>query len=332
MKLLILGGTVFLGRHIVETALAHGHDVTMFNRGQRNPDLFPEAKRLIGDRNGDMSALIGHSFDAVIDCSGYTPEQMNRTADALGSNVPHYTFVSTISTYARCPANRMFNEDAELDSGTEGYGAQKARAEETIEAAYPNRVAQVRPGLIVGPHDPTGRFSYWPRRFAAAASGAQSASVLAPGLPSQWIQWIDVRDLAQFCVHCAEQHIRGRYNAVTPARGHTFSELLDACNEITQAHADIVWRDEATLLADSVAEWTDLPLWIAQSNETRAGMMLADSTRAMSAGLAFTPLIETVQATLDWCAEFPDADAATRIKTISPEREAAVISAAKFAA
>jgi 2'-hydroxyisoflavone reductase len=313
MKLLILGGTLFLGRHIVETALARGHDITIFNRGQRNPDLFPTVKRLVGDRNSDMSALIGQSFDAV------------------GDRVAHYTFVSTISTYAHCPANRMYNEDADLDPGTEGYGAQKARAEETMEAAYPNRVAQVRPGLIVGPHDPTGRFTYWPRRFAAAASGTLSASVLAPGLPSQWIQWIDVRDLAQFCVHCAEQHITGRYNAVTPAKGHTFGELLDACNDITQAHANVIWKGESTLLAENVAEWTDLPLWIAQSNQTHAGMMLADSTRAMNAGLAFTPLIETVQATLDWCAGHPDADAATRVKTITPEREAEVLAGAKRA-
>jgi 2'-hydroxyisoflavone reductase len=321
MRLLVLGGTLFLGRHIVDIALAQGHDITLFNRGQRNADLFPELQRLRGDRNGDMSALAGHSFDAVIDCCGYTPEQMARTAQALGNKVPHYTFVSTVSVYERCPANVVFDEDAAIDPGAEGYGAQKARAEESIERAYPNRVAHIRPGLIVGAHDPTGRFTYWPRRFAAAAKGELSKTVLAPGAPARSIQWIDVRDLARFCVRAAEQKIVGRFNAVTPAKAITMEALLNACNEATGARANIHWMNDESLIAAEVAEWTELPLWIAETNETHGGMLLADSGRAVEAGLRFSTLDNTVRATLEWCNEFPEADAATRAKTIASERE-----------
>ncbi|TAG47275.1 MAG: NAD-dependent epimerase/dehydratase family protein [Betaproteobacteria bacterium] len=325
MRLLILGGTLFLGRHIVETALERGHEVTLFNRGQRNADLFPELTRLRGDRNGDMSALLRRSFDAVIDCCGYTPEQMARTAQALDDKVPHYTFVSTVSVYERCPANVVFDEHAAIDPGSEGYGAQKARAEEAIERAYPQRVAHIRPGLIVGAHDPTGRFTYWPRRFAAAATGELNRTVLAPGDPSRPIQWIDVRDLARFCVHVAEHNIVGRFNAVTPAKAFSMGDLLNACNDATGAQANIHWMSDARLTAAEVAEWTELPLWIAQTNETHGGMLLADSSRAVQAGLRFSTLDDTVRATLAWCNEFPDADAATRVKTITPEREAQLL-------
>jgi 2'-hydroxyisoflavone reductase len=322
MNLLVLGGTAFLGRHIVERAISLDHRVTLFNRGQRNPDLFADVPQLRGDRNGDVSALAGKSFDAVIDCCGYTAEQMTRTADVLAGNVRHYVFVSTISVYEQFAPGAVFDEGAAIAVGNEGYGPQKARAEEAIERACSGRVTHVRPGLIVGPHDPTGRFTYWPRRFMDAS---RQTRVLAPGRPQQSIQWIDVRDLAQFCIHVAENKIAGRFNAVTPPKTIKMSQLLEACRAAAHSNATIEWMSDEALLAANVAEWTDLPLWLAQSNETHGGMMLADSSRAVSAGLTFAAIEDTVRATMQWCVEFPNVDAATRVTTITPEREAELL-------
>src|SRR5688572_2368159 len=165
MKLLVLGGTVFVGRHIVDAARARGHEVTLFNRGRQNPALFADLEQLRGDRNGDVTALRGRRFDAVIDLSGYTAPQVRATAETLVGNVAHYLFVSTISVYARYAPG--WDEDTRTFDGDEGYGPQKARAEEALAALLPGRLTRVRPGLIVGPYDPTDRFTYWPRRVAA---------------------------------------------------------------------------------------------------------------------------------------------------------------------
>jgi len=175
VRILVLGGTLFLGRHVVDVALARGHDVVLFNRGRRNPHLFPEIEKLRGDRDGDLAALRGRRFDAVIDPSGYRPEQVRAVADVLGGAIAHYTFISSISVYRELLPHRSFDEHAPRAEGEQGYGALKARCEDALEETMPGRVARVRPGLIVGPHDPTDRFTYWPRRVA------RGGKVLAPG-------------------------------------------------------------------------------------------------------------------------------------------------------
>lgn len=294
MKLLVMGGTVFLGRHVVEAALAGGHEVTLFNRGRHDADAFPQTERLRGDRNGDLGALHGRSFDAVIDTSGYTPAHMQAVAAALGGTQVHYVFVSTISVYRAFPPYRPYDEQAPLAPGEDGYGPLKARAEEAIERALPGRVAHVRPGLIVGPHDPTGRFAYWPRRVAAGGD------VLAPGRPARPVQLIDVRDLAQWCVHLAQARIPGRFNATGPAATLAKADLLHACREAAGSDARFCWVPDDALLAQGAAPWTGLPLWIPEDDAQFGGMLLAERHRAIAAGLTFRPLADTIRATLDW--------------------------------
>jgi 2'-hydroxyisoflavone reductase len=320
MKLLVLGGTQFLGRHVVEHVIARGHAVTLFNRGQRNLELFPDVPRLIGDRNGDMTALSGPSFDSVIDCCGYTPQQMRRTAEALGDAVPHYVFISSISAYAARPPHERYDETAPLVSGDVGYGEEKARAEEAIDAAYPKRVAIVRPGLIVGPHDPTGRFTYWPLRYA------RGGSVLAPGRPERPVQWIDVRDLAEWIMALCESRTTGAFNAITQADQYTMKTLTDACAALHAPAVRTHWINDETLLARGVAPWSELPLWIPEDDVDAGGLMLAKADRAIAAGLHFRPIEVTVRETLDWALTLSDEDPARGIgKTLTPEREATLI-------
>jgi 2'-hydroxyisoflavone reductase len=323
MKILILGGTQFVGRHLVEAALASGHDVTLFNRGQRNVDLFPNLAKLRGDRNGDMSALRDHTFDSVIDCCGYKPEQMKRTAEALGERLPHYVFISSISAYVQRPPNARYDETAPLAEGDTGYGEEKARSEEAIEAAYPNRVAIVRPGLIVGPYDHTGRFAYWPQRFALGGH------VLAPGRPERAIQWIDARDLAEWIVRLCESRTVGAYNAVTPCDANSMKALTDACARASDVASQTHWISDDTLLGENVSPWTELPLWIPEADADAGGLMLASSERAVAAGLTFRSANTTVRETLRWIQTLAEDDAARGIgKTLTAERERELL--AKF--
>lgn len=318
MKLLVLGGTQFLGRHVVEAALAQGHELTLFNRGRHNAELFPGVTKLRGDRDHDVGALRGHGFDAVIDTSGYRAEHLRAVATALGGGAGHYVFVSSISVYQAFPPGQCYDETAALQAGVEGYGALKARAEEAIATAMPGRVAIVRPGLIVGPHDPTGRFTYWPLRLA------RGGRVLAPGRPQRPVQWIDVRDLAAWCVHLAEQRVAGVFNAV--ASGATMGQLLTTCAAAGQA-SQLNWVPDQQLVDAGVSPWTELPLWIAEDDAAFGGMLLADNGRALRAGLVVRPLEDTVAATLAWaqqCPDDPDAGA-RRVATLTAEREAQLL-------
>lgn len=321
MNILILGGTVFLGRHLVQRAMAQGHVVTLLNRGQQNAALFPSLEKLRGDRDGDLSALAGRQFDAVIDTCGYQSAQMHAIVAALGAEVRYYLFISTISAYGKFPPGRAYDESTPLTLGDSGYGASKARCEEVIDAAWPGRVALVRPGLIVGPHDPTGRFTYWPQR--AARGGA----MLAPGRPDSPVQWIDVRDLANWCIHLCEQRITGQFNAVGPAEPTSFAQLLARCQAVTHSDARPVWIDDAALLAHGVAPWTELPLWIPREDPDAGGMLRADNRRALAAGLTLRPLDATIADTLAWgrAEPLPRTDNPRRAKTMTPEREAELL-------
>jgi 2'-hydroxyisoflavone reductase len=315
MKLLILGGTVFLGWHVAEAALAQGCEVTLFNRGNRQAAFSGPVEALRGDRNGDLAALHGRRFDAVVDCSGYTPAQLQATADVLRDQVEHYVFVSTISVYAQFPPGRPYDESAELTTAAEGYGGGKAGAERVIQAAMPGRVTVVRPGLIVGPRDPTGRFTYWPARMA------RGGTVLAPGRPERPVQLIDVRDLAQWCVDLARQRRAGVLHGVGP-RG-SMDELLTACDPASGSVARRVWCDDAQLLRAQVAPWTGLPLWLPEADPDFGGMLLASDQHAVQAGLRTRPWRETARDTLAWANGA--GSAALSSAALTPEAEASIL-------
>ena len=310
MHLLVLGGTVFLGRHVVEAALTGGHQVTVLNRGTHVMPFADRVEALRGDRNGDLNALQGRRFDAVIDCCGYTPEQLQRTADALGAGVGHYVFVSTISVLAGFAPHTSYDETAPVTTSAEGYGGGKARAEEAIEAAYPGRVTHVRPGLIVGPHDPTGRFVYWPLRVA------EGGAVLAPGRPQRPVQIIDVRDLAQWCVDLATQRQAGVFHAV--GQMGSMEQMLEACRPAAGFDATWQWRSDAEVLAAQVCPWIGLPLWIPEEDAESGGLLLGRNDRAVAAGLVNRPWVDTARATLAWAQA---ASLSIPTTALSPQRE-----------
>jgi 2'-hydroxyisoflavone reductase len=326
MRLLILGGTIFLGRHLVEAALRRGHAVTLFNRGQRNADLFPQVEKLRGNRDGDLEALRGRRWEAVIDTSGYVPRIVRASAELLAEAVEHYTFVSTLSVYADATQVGM-DETAPVgvlpdgEVGTEqitpeSYGPLKALCEQAAEAAMPGRALVVRPGLIVGPHDPSDRFTYWPARVA------RGGEVLAPDRPDKPVQLIDARDLAEWMLCVVEAGQTGTFNATGPAATLTMGELLETCRAVTASDATFAWVPEALLLEHNVAAYTELPLWIPSE---AAGFDRFDISRALRAGLTFRPLAETVRDTLAWDRSRP-ADLERR-NGLKPAREAALLAA-----
>jgi 2'-hydroxyisoflavone reductase len=294
-RILVIGGTRFLGRHVVEAALAAGHQVTLFNRGQSAPALFaatPGVSCLQGDRDGALSGLSGPRFDAVIDCCGYKPEPVRRMAEALAGGVRQYLFISSISVHARFAPGLAYNEDAPLLPGDTGYGEEKARSEEALAASWPGVLTLVRPGLIVGPFDPTGRFTYWPARIS------NGGDVLAPGRPERPVQWIDARDLAAWCVQLVQNKTPGVFNAVGPTLA--MSALLEACIQVSGSNACLHWVSDATLQVADVPPWTGLPLWLPENDPDVGGMLLGSNQRAVAAGLRFRPVLNTVVDTLAW--------------------------------
>lgn len=295
MKLLLLGGPRFLGRAIADAALERGHELTFFNRGLTNAELYPEVERIVGDRTVDVSALRGRTWDAVIDTCGYLPSVVRASAESLAAT-GLYCFVSSVSVYAD------FSVPASEDSAVaqlgdlpddvvtnDTYGPLKARCEDAVRHVFGERALVTRPGLIVGPHDPTGRFTYWPHRVA------RGGEVLAPGPPGRPTQVIDVRDLAVWTVSLCEGGVGGTYNATHP--GVPFSALLDACIDVTASDARVTWVSDEFLLEHGVGQWMELPLWLADPEYAAADRV--DVSRAVDAGLTFRPLAETVRAALD---------------------------------
>jgi 2'-hydroxyisoflavone reductase len=299
VKLLVLGGTKFVGRAVVECALARDHEVTLFNRGETNPELFPEVEKLHGDRDGDLSALDGRSWDAVVDPSGYVPRIVRASADLLARNgVEHYVFVSSGSVYTdhSVPVDESSPVAALPDPASEDveehYGALKALCERVVADVFPGRSANVRAGLVVGPHDPTGRFTYWPVRIA------RGGDVLVPGRPERRLQFIDVRDLAAWMLDVAERRVAGTFNATGPVPPVTMGELVERCRAVSGSDARFTWVEDDFLVERGVGEWMELPLWIA-SPEYRH-FMDVDVSKAVAADLRFRPLEETVRDTLAW--------------------------------
>jgi nucleoside-diphosphate-sugar epimerase len=318
VKLLVLGGTKFLGLAAVEAALARGHEVTLFNRGETNPELFPEAEKIRGDRTDDLSALRGRSWDSVLDPSAYVPEMTRASVEALAETAGHYVFISSVSVYADLAG--PVDEDStlvELEDGQpddrlledfSNYGPLKTLCERAA-SDFPGPTTLVRPGLIVGPHDPTGRFTYWPHRVA------RGGDVLAPGPPESTVQFIDVRDLGEWLVDLGERKIAGAFNAVHP--GVTWEALLATCRDVSGSDARFVWVDPEFLVEREVGQWMELPMWLHGEEE---GIHATDVSRALAAGLTFRPLEETVRGTLEQAE-------ATGAAGLKPEREADLLEA-----
>ena len=296
MNLLIIGGTKFLGPHVVENALARSHRVTLFNRG--NATIPPGVEFVRGDRAHDLDRLANHRFDAVIDTCGFVPGVVRDTMRALRGLTDHFTFISSISVYQE-PLGGGFAEaepvialpDPSVETITpETYGGLKALCEREVLDAMAGRALIVRPGLIVGPLDPTDRFTYWPNRFAL---GGQ---VLAPGSPDAYVSFIDVRDLARWIVRAVEGRLAGVFNASGEHGRTTMRSVIEACAQAAGGGTP-VWVDERFLLSAGVIPWSEMPLWIPAGE---GALMHASSAKAAAAALEYRPLHETVAATLAW--------------------------------
>jgi 2'-hydroxyisoflavone reductase len=302
MELLVLGGTQFLGRHAVDGALARGHRVTTFTRGRTNPDLFPDVERIRGDRDGGLDALGDREWDAVLDTSGYLPRVVGASAQRLAGRAGRYAFISSESVYAPTDDTPV-GEDGpliepppiEVEEVMEHYGGLKVGCERAVQQAFGDRSLVVRPGLIVGPFDPTNRFTYWVRRMHDASDGQE---VLAPAPPERQVQFIDARDLAAWLLDLIEAGRGGVFNADGPDGRLTMGETLQACASVAGRAPAIVWADERFLIERGVEPWMGLPLWIPEDDPEGFGPF--DNANAVGAGLRLRPLEETVRDTLAW--------------------------------
>ena len=336
MKLLILGGGVFLGSAALDAAVRRGHTVTVFNRGRSRTGWPDGVEAIAGDRVADLDQLAGRRWDAVIDTCGYVPSDVRASVQALRES-GRYLFVSSISVYAKTDHAPLRETDtlasaagiAPDDRDLEHYGPQKAACEAEVAAVFGERALVVRPGLIVGPGDRSGRFSHWPWR--AAGGGAMLVPAAADGEP---LQFIDVRDLGEWMVRALEQQERGVFNATGPLNDDPAEALVDWARLIAACRAEVRSRGiapaepvriaEALLLDEKVQPWSELPLWLPSSDPDHAGFNRADLTRARAAGLRTRPLRETIAAVLD--EGVPSGPNDRRLKgKLTREREAALL-------
>ena len=326
MRLLILGGTVFLGRHVAAEALARGHEVTVFHRGRHGNDLFAgEAEHLIGDRGSDLSALEGRSWDVAVDTSGYRPQDVAASSALLAAaGVEHLAFVSTCNVYPAWPAEPV-TEDSPVRTDGDDYGPSKAASERAAEAALPGRVAALRAGLLCGPHDNVFRLPWWVQRIA------RGGEVLAPGDPDRHVQLVDARDLARFIVDLGERRQPGVFNATAPAGRTTMCEVLESAVAATGSGARLTWVPDDALVAAKAGAWVEVPLWIPESEGP--GTWRIDASRAEAAGLRCRPVTDTVADVWAWLwAGGPDAEGADWLSPhaasgMSAERERELLAA-----
>jgi 2'-hydroxyisoflavone reductase len=352
LNILILGGTGFIGPDQVEAARARGHTVTLFNRGKTEKakgGIFPDVEKLYGNRDPDkpaddtkddqgdpvnpdspigLTALKGRQWDVVIDNSGYYPRQVRASAELLAPNVKHYVFISTVSVYAEhtipnadetAPVAKTEHETREdLRGHMEDYGPLKALCEQAVEAALPGRTTIVRPGYIVGPGDPTDRFTYWPVRVD------RGGEVLVPGTPDDPIQIIDARDLGDWVIHLVENNTTGVFNAVGPRDRLPMREMLAACQAATTNDAWFTWVETSFLDANPPAP--EFPIWVPPEGEY-AGFASRSNARAVAAGLKFRPVADTAKATLDWFKSLPADRQAKLSQGPKPEDEQAILAA-----
>jgi len=328
-KILVLGGTAFLGPHFVRAAQQNGHEVTLFNRGKTNPGMFKDLEQLRGDREkGDLDSLYGRTFDAVVDTSGYVPAHVEATAKLFADKAAHYQFISTISVYGSfgerpdtineaTPVSVVKDEDvAKVNTIRQSmpfYGPMKARCEAAAEAAMPGRVSNVRPGLIVGPLDTSDRFTWWPVRCD------RGGEVLAPGDRDGHVQFVDVRDLAAFMLRCVEEQIAGVYNATGFHGRVSMQDVLGACKCATSSAVELVWAPEEFLAEQKVQPYMQMPLWI-----PRDGRSVVDCSAAIGKGLRFRPIADTVRDTLQW-AKAERGDKSFARTGLPAEREAELV-------
>lgn len=332
LRILILGGTGFIGPFQVQYALDRKHQVTLFNRGQSNKDLFPNVPRLIGDRNvaGGHDALKSGTWDVVIDNPVRNPAWVRDAGQALKGRVGQYILVSTISVFSDYSKPGMDENGTLHAPGAEAvwasndaqyYGPNKVRAEMEAHTQFgKDKVTIVRPGLIVGPGDLSDRFSYWPVRID------KGGEILAPGTPNDPVQYIDAHDLSEWMVRLGENHTIGTFNATGPKSPTTIAEMLYGIKAVTSSDAKFTWVPASFLSQHQVRAWSDMPVW--QPNEGRtAGFMSVDCRKAYAAGLTFRPLADTAKSTLDWYKSRPAAEQEKLRAGLDPAKEKTVLAA-----
>jgi 2'-hydroxyisoflavone reductase len=328
MKILIIGGTRFLGRHLVDSALAGGHEVTLFNRGKTNPNLFSNVETMIGDREHDLDKLSGRVWDAVIDTSGYLPRIVRLSAQGLEGGVKRYVFISSISVYDNIskvginesdPVGKIEDETVEEITG-ETYGPLKALCEKAVQEVFGDRALIIRPGLIVGQYDPTDRFTYWPMRVK------RGGDMITPERPNVPVQIIDVRDLADFIIKLIEENVSGIYNATGPDYELFFGNMLNTCKLVSGSVPTFHWASAEFLKEHNVEPWSDMPVWVPDTEEN-AGFSRVDVSKAIGAGLTFRPLEDTIRDTIEW-AEMRPADHEWRTG-LTEEKEAELLAILK---
>jgi nucleoside-diphosphate-sugar epimerase len=324
MRVLILGGTVFLGRHVAAEALARGHDLTLFTRGLHGAGLFPEARHLHGDRSRDLSALRGE-WDVVVDTSGYRPADVEASSRALADAAEHLVFVSSCNAYPGWPSEAVDEDSPVWESDADEYGPNKAACERAAEAAMPGRVAAVRAGLIVGPHDGVFRLPWWVKRIAAGGE------VPAPGRPHRDMQIIDARDLATWMLDLGERRVAGAFNGTAPIGQTTMEEVLTAAVTATGSDARLTWIPDDALRAAGAGPWQELPLWAPE--DEMPGTWRVGTERARAAGLRCRPVAECVADVWAWLrdggeSEVTDWGSHARPAPMSAERERELLAAA----
>ena len=332
LRILILGGTGFIGPQQVEYALRRGHKLTLFNRGQTNTNLFPTVPRLIGDRNdpNGHAALKKGTWDMVIDNPTTNPKWVRGAGEALKGRVGQYLFVSTISVFSdyskpgmdeNGPLHQPTDIDQPFDRDARFYGPNKVRSEMEAKAQFgEEKLTIVRPGLIVGPGDLSDRFSYWPVRID------KGGEILAPGTPNDPVQYVDVHDLSEWIVRCGENHTLGTFNATGPKSPTNIAEMLYGIKSVTTSDARFTFVPAEFLRDQQVRAWSEMPVWQPAMGPT-LGFMQVNCSKAHAAGLTFRPLADTAKSTLDWYKTRPAAEQEKARAGIAPEKEKAVLAA-----
>ena len=332
LRILILGGTGFIGPQQVEYALQRGHKLTLFNRGQTNTNLFPTVPRLIGDRNdpNGHAALKKGTWDMVIDNPTTNPKWVRGAGEALKGRVGQYLFVSTISVFSdyskpgmdeNGPLHQPTDIDQPFDRDARFYGPNKVRSEMEAKAQFgEEKLTIVRPGLIVGPGDLSDRFSYWPVRID------KGGEILAPGTPNDPVQYVDVHDLSEWIVRCGENHTLGTFNATGPKSPTNIAEMLYGIKAVTTSDARFTFVPAEFLREQQVRAWSEMPVWQPAMGPT-LGFMQVNCQKAYAAGLTFRPLADTAKSTLDWYKTRPAAEQEKARAGIAPEKEKAVLAA-----
>lgn len=324
MRVLVIGGSAFLGRHVIESALARGDTVTTFNRGKTGRGLYPQVEELYGNRDGDLEALKGRTWDAVVDTCGYVPRVVRQSASLLAGKVGHYTFVSSLSVYGddftpysdeSLPVQRM-DEDPDSEEIMKYYGALKARCEQTVEEYFPGKGLYARAGLIIGKYDQVNRFPYWLKRIG------KGGEILTPGNPDAPLQLIDARDLADFMLHCAENGTAGAFNLTGPEKPYKFPDVLNTLKQVIGGDAHFVPVSDEFLAENKIDPLDGLPLWMPPEYK---GFFLRKIDKALAAGLSFRPLEETARIAWDLIQHGPPPppkEAGVRLQSgLPPERE-----------